>query len=94
MSRPLSETLPLLLQEEMKKLAPSLPVTVAIFLPSITKSLPRLTEQQANNVAEQILDFAGKVWKLQQDAKIVDLVVVKTEAIEETEIRALPAARN
>lgn len=96
MSNRLSETLPLLLQNEMSNLLAqvSLPVTARIFLNSTSKFLPQLTENQANEVAERILDFAGKVWKLQQDAKVIEIASAETQVIEEANIRALPSAGN
>jgi hypothetical protein len=33
-----------------------------------------MTEQGAENIANGILDFAGQVWKLQQDAKKSQLI--------------------
>ncbi len=96
MSNRLSETLPLLLQKEMTNLLAqvSLPVTARIFLNSTSKFLPQLTEKQANDVADRIIDFAAKIWQLQQDAKIIEIGTVETQVIEEAQIRALPSAGN
>jgi len=92
MSQPLRESLPLLLTSELERISASvsLPATAQIFLRSITKFLPQLTEAQANNVADQILDFAGKVWKLQQESKTLEIVIEKIEP--EKQPIALPSA--
>ena len=45
-----------------------------MLLPLITSSLDNMTEQGAENIANGILDFAGQVWKLQQDAKKSQLI--------------------
>lgn len=94
--RPLSQTLPILLQEETTKLLAqvSLPATARIFLSSISKFLPQLTENQANEVANAILNFAGRVWQLQQDASAPAPLIVEAKIIEQEEekIRAFPAA--
>ena len=81
MGRPLSVTLPQLLREETERLSQvSLPVTAKIFLSSILKSLPQPNENQANQIANTILDFASKVWKLQQESRAVDVQVIERQS--------------
>src|ERR1019366_2248938 len=72
----LSETLPEFLKRELTKTVDkvSLPATLKMLLPLITSSLDNMTEQGAENIANGILDFAGQVWKLQQDAKKSQLI--------------------
>jgi hypothetical protein len=93
MGRPLAQTLPNLLREKMAEILSeqnlaSLPATVRIFLPSIIKFLPQLTENQANKVANEILKFAADVWDLQKESQAIEAI-----KIEEKTIASLPPAR-
>lgn len=45
-----------------------------MLLPLITSSLDNMSETQCENIANGILDFAGQVWKMQQDAKKSQLI--------------------
>jgi hypothetical protein len=43
------------------------------------KSLPQPNENQANQIANTILDFAGKVWKLQQESLEIHAHVIERQ---------------